>query len=553
MSTNPANSDTISTVAFQGPKRSVFEKVPFRHLMTFNQGELVPILAYPEIYPGDTFSANFACVIRTTTFIKPIMDNLFLDIWVFFVPHRLNWDNFGQMFGENKEGAWANPKTYLTPQFTTATGGVAFGSLANHCGIRAGIAGITFSCWPIRSYVKIYNRFFRNENVIAPLTEYTDDTDRETNNEVTELGGKCAKVAKLHDYFTTALPGPLKSDSGLVPIPLGTSAPVIGTGKALGLTNGTSELSMAGGIGINGENFDRGLGASSVIAPNVGTSVAYATPGNRIATGVSTIAENSGLIADLTNATAASLNALRLAIGTQHILEQSARTGTRQPEIILGHFGVRTSDAVMQYPQYLGGKRIPLVINQVNQTSATTQDSPLADEAGYSLTADSDFLFSHSFQEWGTLMVLGAVRQTHTYQQGVPAILCRREMLSYYWPELAHIGEQPIKRKEIFATGTAEDNNVFGFKEPWDELHYMPHIITGEFNSDYEQSLDVWHLGDDYETAPVLSQEFVEETDVYLKRTLAEQTYNQIRGDFFMEFKMIRPMPTHSVPGLTKI
>ena len=207
----------------------------------------------------------------------------------------------------------------------------------------------------------------------------------------------------------------------------------------------------------------------------------------------------------------------------------------------------------MQYPQYLGGKRIPLVINQVNQTSATTADAPLAGEAGYSLTADSDFLFSHSFQEWGTLMVLGAVRQTHTYQQGVPAILCRREMLSYYWPELAHIGEQPIKRKEIFATGTAEDNNVFGFKEPWDELHYMPHIITGEFNSDYPESLDVWHLGDDYQTAPVLSQEFVEETDVYLKRTLAEQKYNQIRGDFFMSFKMIRPMPTHSVPGLTKI
>lgn len=538
MSTNPVNSDTISTVAFQGPRRSVFEKVPFRHLMTFNQGELVPILAYPEIYPGDTFSANFSCVIRTTTFIKPIMDNLFLDVWVFYVPHRLNWDNFGQMFGENKEGAWANPKTYLTPQFTTATGGVAFGSLANHCGIRAGIAGITFSCWPIRSYVKIYNRYFRNENVIAPLTEYTDDADRETNNDVTELGGKCAKVAKLHDYFTTALPGPLKSESGMVPVPLGTTAPIIGNGNITKITVGT----QTGTLQTRTDNMDGHQGNWLVMGTGAGLS------GGDVKFG-----QDVGLIADLTNATAASLNALRLAIGTQHILEQSARTGTRQPEIILGHFGVRTSDAVMQYPQYLGGKRIPLVINQVNQTSATTQDSPLAGEAGYSLTADSDFLFSHSFQEWGTLMVLGAVRQTHTYQQGVPAILCRREMLSYYWPELAHIGEQPIKRKEIFATGTDEDNNVFGFKEPWDELHYMPHIITGEFNSDHEQSLDVWHLGDDYETAPVLSQEFVEETDVYLKRTLAEQKYNQIRGDFFMEFKMVRPMPTHSVPGLTKI
>lgn len=537
MSTNPVNSDTFSTVAYQGPKRSVFEDVPFRHLMTFNQGELVPILAYPEIYPGDTFSADFSCVIRTTTFIKPIMDNLFLDIWVFFVPHRLNWDNFGQMFGENKEGAWANPTTYLTPQFTTGVGGVAFGSLANHCGIRAGVAGITFSCWPIRSYVKIYNRFFRNENIIAPLTEYTDDTDRTTDNDVTELGGKCAKVAKLHDYFTTALPGPLKNENGIVPLPLGTSAPIVSSNQEFKMTTKgkPDQEETAKNLWKDGVSY---FGSTAMGLSN----------GDPLVWGSET-----GLIADLANATAASLNALRLAIGTQHILEQSARTGTRQPEIILGHFGVRTSDAVMQYPQYLGGKRIPLVINQVNQTSATTTESPLAGEAGYSLTADSDFLFSHSFQEWGTLMVLGAVRQTHTYQQGVPAILCRREMLSYYWPELAHIGEQPIKRKEIFATGTAEDNNVFGFKEPWDELHYMPHIITGEFNSDYPESLDVWHLGDDYQTAPVLSQEFVEETDVYLKRTLAEQKYNQIRGDFFMSFKMIRPMPTHSVPGLTKI
>lgn len=549
MANNPINSDTFNTVAYEGPKRSVFSDVPFRHLMTFNMGELVPILTYPEIYPGDTFSADLSCVLRTTTFIKPIMDNLFMDIWVFFVPHRLNWDNFGQMFGENKEGAWAQTKTYLTPQFTTATGGVAIGSLANHMGIRPLTAGITFSCWGIRSYVKVYNRFFRNENVIAPLTEYTDDVDRTTNNNATELGGKCAKVAKLHDYFTCALPGPLKNANGMVPIPLGTTAPVIGNGNALGLVTNTNGYLRA----WNNGNSQQLLKQQSDTAVAAGSSPTGTTDLQNMAVGVSTEASLSGLVADLANATAASLNALRLAIGTAHILETSARTGTRMPEIILGHFGVRTSDAVMQQPQYLGGKRVPLIINQVNQTSATTTDSPLAGEAGYSLTADSDHLFSHSFQEWGTLLVLGAVRQTHTYQQGVPAIMCRREMLSYYWPELAHIGEQPIKRKEIFATGTDADNNVFGFKEPWDELHYMPHMVTGEFSSDAPESLDVWHLADDYETAPVLSQEFIEETDVFLKRTLAEQKYNQIRGDFYMEFKMVRPMPTHSVPGLTKI
>lgn len=551
MANNPINSDVFNTVAYVGPQRSVLTDVPYRHLMTFNMGELVPILTYPEIYPADTFSCGLSCVIRTTTFIKPIMDNLFLDVWVFFVPHRLNWDNFGQMLGENKEGAWAQTKDYLTPQFTTGAGGVAFGSLANHMGVRAGIAGITFSCWGIRSYVKCYNRFFRNENVIAPLTEYTDDTDR-TTGETTELGGKCAKVAKLNDYFTTALPSPVKNESGMVPIPLGTSAPVIGTGKALGLMgqNSSGVLSQTGMFRSSSAGLttrEDTVNAALVWNNNNGDNNQYGP------IGVTNIAENSGLIADLTQATAASLNALRLAIGVGHILETNARTGTRMPEIILGHFNVRTSDAVMQQPQFLGGKRIPLVINQVNQTSATSSESPLANEAGYSLTADSDHLFSHSFQEWGTLLILGAVRQTHTYQQGVPAIMCRREMLSYYWPELAHIGEQPIKRKEIFATGTAADNNTFGFKEAWDELHYMPHIITGEFNSDYPQSLDVWHLGDDYQDAPVLSQEFVEETDVYLKRTLAEQTYNQIRADFYMDFKMVRPMPTHAVPGINKI
>lgn len=549
--TRPTNIDTqFSKVEYRGPQRSVFEKVPFTHKMTFNMGELVPVMTYPEIYPGDTFKSRISCVVRTTAFVKPIMDNLFMDIWAFFVPHRLNWEHWAALMGENDDGAWTQTTEYLTPQFTTPTGGVSVNSLACHMGIRPKTAGLTFSCWGIRSYVKVYNRFFRDQNFIAPLKEYTDDTDRTCDNDVTELGGKCAKVAKLHDYFTSALPEPQKGP--VVTLPLGSTAPVWGNGKALGLTD--SE-----------QNF--GLITSAATPWNVAgftgaynTTVGTPTSGTQIVSSKSIgVVENatgaeSGLYTDLSNAVAATINALRQSISLQQLYEMDARGGTRRPEIILNHFGVTTSDAVLQYPIYLGGKRVPINIEQVNQTSASTADSPLANEAAYSLTADVDDLFSKSFEEHGTLLILAAVRQTHTYQQGVPAIFKRRGRMTYFWPVFAHISEQPIKRYEIFATGKEnEDNQTFGFKEPWSELHYMPSFISGEFHSDAEQSLDVWTLADYYDAAPVASQEFIEETDVYLKRALAEQKYNQIRADFLVETTMVRPMPVHCTPGLMRI
>lgn len=537
--TRPTNIDTqFSKVEYKGPQRSVFEKVPFTHKMTFNMGELVPVMAYPEIYPGDSFKIRASCVIRTTQFVKPIMDNLFLDIWAFFCPHRLNWDHWAACMGENESGPWTQTIEYLTPQFTTPVGGVSVNSLACHMGVRPKIANLTFSCWGIRSYVKVYNRFFRDQNYIAPLTEYTDDTDRTCDNDVTELGGKPAKVAKLHDYITSLLPEPQKAPGGAVTLPLGESAPIIqkpGTtdlGVKMGNTVGNLKAVSDGSYNFQNLRFEPSGSAAGLI----------------------TLAEQSNMIADLSLANAATLTALRSSITLQQLYELDARTGTRRPEIIFGHFGVLTSDAVLQYPTYLGGKRIPLNIEQVNQTSASTADSPLANEAAYSLTANVDDLFSHSFEEHGTLLILCAVRQTHTYQQGVPAILKRRGRLTYYWPVFANISEQPVKKYEIFATGNEEeDNKTLGFKEPWAELHYMPSYVSGEFHSDADQSLDVWTLADYYDSAPVMSQEFIEETDVFLKRALAEQKYNQIRADFLLETTMVRPMPVHCTPGLFKI
>ncbi len=537
--TRPTNIDTqFSTVEYNGPQRSVFEKVPFTHKMTFNMGELVPIMTYPEIYPGDTFKTRISCVVRTTQFVKPIMDNLFLDVWAFFCPHRLNWEHWAACMGENDSGPWTQTIEYLTPQFTTPVGGVSVNSLACHMGIRPKTAGLTFSCWGIRSYVKVYNRFFRDQNYIAPLTEYTDDTDRTCDNDVTELGGKPAKVAKLHDYFTSLLPEPQKAPGGAVTLPLGESAPII-------QKPGTTEIGVKMGDTVGS--------ISAVSDGSYNFQNLRFTPAGS-GNGAITLAEQSNMIADLSLANAATLTALRSSITLQQLYELDARTGTRRPDIIYGHFGVVTSDAVLQYPVYLGGKRIPINIEQVNQTSASTTDSPLANEAAYSLTADVDDLFSHSFEEHGTLLILCAVRQTHTYQQGIPAIFKRRGRLTYYWPVFAHISEQPVKKYEIFATGNeTEDNKTLGFKEPWAELHYMPSYVSGEFHSDADQSLDVWTLADYYNSAPVMSQEFIEETDVFLKRALAEQKYNQIRADFLVETTMVRPMPVHCTPGLFKI
>ena len=546
--TRPTNIDTqFSKVEYRGPQRSVFEKVPFTHKLTFNMGELVPVMTYPEIYPGDTFKSRISCVVRTTAFVKPIMDNLFMDIWAFFVPHRLNWEHWAALMGENDDGAWAQTTEYLTPQFTTPAGGLSVNSIACHMGIRPKIAGLTFSCWGIRSYVKVYNRFFRDQNFIAPLKEYTDDTDRTCDNDVTELGGKCAKVAKLHDYFTSALPEPQKGPTGGVSIPLGGSAPIKFNAPKQADIIGTSQpvyrnLPFSGDAEFNVTLWGTNATNKGFLQTADGPSDPFVIDNSKY------------LYADLSVANSATLTALRSSIALQQLYELDARGGTRRPEIILNHFGVTTSDAVLQYPIYLGGKRVPINIEQVNQTSASTTDSPLGNEAAYSLTADVDDLFSKSFEEHGTLLILAAVRQTHTYQQGVPAIFKRRGRMTYFWPVFAHISEQPIKRYEIFATGVeAQDNQTFGFKEPWSELHYMPSFISGEFHSDAEQSLDVWTLADYYDAAPVASQEFIEETDVYLKRALAEQKYNQIRADFLVETTMVRPMPVHCTPGLLRI
>lgn len=543
MANRPSNvSEQFSTAELVNTQRSVFRDVPMAHQLSFNMGELVPLLTYTEVYPGDTFTPKVSLVVRTTDFIKPIMGNLMLDVWAFFCPDRLNWEHYGAFLGENENGAWTQTTEYLIPHFTTPTGGMAVGSLACHMGVPAGVAGISFTQMGVRSYVRVYNRFFRDQNYIAPLTQYTDDTDRTADNETTELGGKPCKVAKLHDYFTSALPGPQKGET--VKMPLGGQAPLVP------IENGTFGL----GVPTLKDPTQNPVvpapfqttRAGSAVSATFGTSARI--PGEAFR---NLAWDNVGVVADLTEATAATINALRLSVQTQRLLEKDARGGTRKPEIILSHFGVKTSDAVLQYPIYIGGFRVPIIFNQVNQTSATTTDSPLGNSAAYTLTADCQDLPTHSFEEHGTYLILCAVRQVHSYQQGLWKGFSVRRRLDKYWPVLAHLGEQPVLSKELYATGNeTEDNKTIGFQEAWSHLRFFPAITSGEFNSGAAQSLDVWHLGDWYQDAPIISQEFIEETDVYLKRALAEQKYNQIRVDCLVSMTMVRPMPVHSTPGM---
>ena len=527
-------------------ERSKF-KIEHTHKTTFNAAQLIPFFIEQDVLPGDTFSIDTSFLIRMTTPMKPTMDNCYADIYYFAVPNRLVWQHWKDFMGENRNGAWTQLTQYTVPQLTTPTGGASTGTIMDYMGIPIGIANLSFSALPFRAYTLIYNEWFRDQNLQAPLTEYTDDTNRTASNTTPELGGLPVNVFKYHDYFTSALPEPQKGSA--ITMPLGTTAPVIGDGKALGLTDGTSVYSGLGGS--NGNGVDRLNAYTGNYGVNVGTTSTGALPSIN-AFGVTTDTTKSGLIADLTQATAATINALRLSFATQRILEKDARGGTRYTEVIKNHFNVTSPDARQQRPEYLGGERVPININQVLQTSSTDSTSPQGNTGAWSMTGNINKSFTKSFTEHSIIIGLICVRQDHTYQQGLERSWSRKHRLDYYWPSLAHLGEQPIYNKEIYAQGTSADDQVFGYQERWAEYRYKPSRISGELRSTYATPLDVWHYGDKYNSLPVLSSAFLQETPDYIDRTIevAHTLQNQFIADFFVDITAVRPMPIYSVPGL---
>lgn len=531
--------------------RSKFDR-SFSLKTSFNVGDIVPFYV-DEVLPGDTFDVKTSKVVRMQTLITPIMDNIYLDTYYFFVPNRLVWEHWKQFNGENTESAWLPSTEYSIPQLTAPAGGWSVGTIADYMGIPTGIANLSVSALPFRAYALICNEWFRDENLCDPLVVPTGDATVAGSNTVASVedyakGATPYKAAKYHDYFTSCLPAPQKGPD--VGIGLTGNIPVVGNGNSLGLTNGT----------VFG-----GLVASSRVAlqSKYGIPVSSTNPtGNDFVEGnlgvptteqLGSDLSKSGLVADLGALTSVTINQLRLAFQIQKLYEKDARGGTRYTEILKTHFGVTSPDSRLQRPEYLGGNRVPININQVVQNSATVEgETPLGNVAGYSVTSDTHSDFRQSFTEHGFVIGVMVARYDHTYQQGIERFWSRKTRFDYYWPVLANIGEQAVLNKEIYAQGTDVDDEVFGYQEAWGDYRYKPNRVTGEMRSQYAQSLDVWHLGDDYTKLPSLSAEWIVEDKTNVDRVLAvtSTNANQLFADLYINNQTTRPMPMYSIPGL---
>ena len=527
------------------------------HKTSFNTGDIVPVLI-DEILPGTTVKMKTSEIIRMMTPIAPVMDNAWLDLMFFFVPNRLVWDHWKNFMGENDTAPWAQTGNYSVPQITCPSGGWSKGSLADYFGLPTGVIGNGWkaNALPFRGYCLIYNEWFRDENLTTPVYISTGDSDTTGKNKGvgydpvtdTECGAAPLKAAKLHDYFTSCLPSAQKGPS--VSVPLGSTAPVVGTKF----------------VGNDGVDYT----ATSLVDKNIGiylgTNDKYTVEENGTGTGALAGGYGIGLATDLSNAVGATVNQLRQAFAVQKFYERAARGGSRYIETILSHFRTTNPDFRMQRPEYLGGKRVPINMNQVVQTDASGKSSywdadnsswitddktPQGNLAAYSATSDTDQdLFTHSFTEHGFLFGLAIVRTAHTYQQGLNRMWSRKSMFDYYWPELANLGEMPVLNKEIFLQGNSSDEEAFGYQEAWADYRYMPDRISGELRSNYAQSLDIWHYGDDYATLPALGSQWINEPEENMARTLAVQNHDQFMGDFYFAPVYTLPMPLYSVPGL---
>lgn len=534
-------------------------------LTTFDAGKLIPFYV-DEVLPGDTFNINTLAIIRMTTPKYPVMDDSFIDFYYFFCPNRILWDNFKHFMGEVEETPWMPEKTYVMPQLnvngTAEKPAPDEKSILDYMGVPTKVKKpFRINALPIRAYVKIWNEFFRDENIDNSALLRTDDVnvnyamnEKEGEPEPTMdqilktavKGGDLLPVNKFHDYFTSCLPYAQRGPN--VTLPMAGNAPVEIfknkelTEEANWLYN---ERTYAGGNNVG----------AKIYAADPSTNQKNKLQWSGVYTGHEDTNQTAYIGASLAEVTGATINQLRQAISVQQYYEALARGGSRYREQVQALWDVTISDKTVQVPEYLGGGRYHVNINQIVQTSGqqSNNDTPIGETGAMSVTPISESSFTKSFEEHGFVIGVCCVRHNRSYQQGLERFWSRKDRLDYYVPQFANIGEQPVKKKEIMLTGEASDEETFGYQEAWADYRMKPNRVSGLMRSNANSTLDFWHYADNYEKVPTLSQEWMAEGKKEIARTLIVQNEPQFFGAIRVENKTTRRMPLYSVPGLYKL
>lgn len=530
-------------------------------LTTFDSGKLIPFYV-DEVLPGDTFSIDTAAIIRMTTPKYPVMDDAFIDFYYFFCPNRILWDNFKYFMGEVQGTPWMPQRIYQVPEIRFERNQPDEGSVLDYMGVPTKIEGdfAFVNALPVRAYVKIWNEYFRDQNVgneavfnsadttsAQEITNYRfykgeeDTIENELKSAIT--GGNLLPVNKFHDYFTSCLPYPQRGPEVSVPMKGNAAIKPYHEKELKTLTNTSAWMFNGSENGATGHTAGKMYG--------------FQGSGNGMMTSIGLGGENQEAYwgADLASVSATTINQLRQAIAVQQYYEAMARGGSRYREQVRAIWNVTISDKTVQIPEYLGGGRYHVNINQIVQTSGQqgTNDTPIGETGAMSVTPVNESSFTKSFEEHGFVIGVCCIRHNHSYQQGLERFWSREDRLDYYVPQFANLGEQPVKKKEIMLTGTETDEQTFGYQEAWADYRMKPNRVSGKMRSNATGTLDFWHYADNYKTVPTLSQEWMAEGKNEIARTLIVQNEPQFFGAIRVANKTTRCMPLYSVPGLYKL